>query len=255
MQIPAHYSCLGVKVNLIRETSSLQWHGQSSQTLCIVDALWTPPGGETAAFQTDLECLCCCCITLYQSAVSASSHPAGSHQQQLIQSLFLCFTWGKHIRRSKGHAVSLDSSFCLFLLLRVDWQIHARDVWRRCLQSLYRCLTFVCCSCQRWKYQSKLANHRSPSELSHRTVKPDTSVGRSAEVLELLLTAALAGSLEQWRVSSFSVHRQNPSITSHRSLRARVSWVKIIFSLTSVMVTAVCPQGDQKHKAVSVLLW
>lgn len=35
------------------------------------------PGGKTAAFQTDLECLCCISITLYQSAVSASRHPAG----------------------------------------------------------------------------------------------------------------------------------------------------------------------------------
>lgn len=125
----ASISCvLGVKSNLIWETSSLQWQWQSSQTLCIVDVLW-PPGGETAAFQTDLECLCCCSITLYQSAVSASSHPAGSHQQQLMQSLLLCFTWERHIRRSKGHAVSLG-----FIPLEVDLQIHTIADWRRRLQ-------------------------------------------------------------------------------------------------------------------------
>lgn len=69
-----------------------------------------------------------------------------------------------------------------------------------------RLLGVAFCSCQGLKYQSKLANHGSPSQLSHRAVKPDASVGRSAGVLELLTAVPARGVVLQL----------NPSVTSHR---------------------------------------
>ena len=200
-------------------TCSRQRHCQCSPSLCIV--------GETAAFQTDLERLCCCSITLYQPAVSASSESPCRQPSAAANAVFSPLF---HLR--KAHQ-EVKGTRCLSGLLPFEIRLTNSYLWRwSSLQCLYRqvqlwCVALVTVGSIKAK---KLANHGSPSQLSHRAVKPDASVGRSAEVSELLLTAAAAGLFEHWRVSS--TESFNPS------LLAPIRGQEItVFYLTLMMVT------------------
>lgn len=87
-------------------------------------------------------------------------------------------------------------------------------------------------SCQLWESQSEPATHQSPSQLSHGAVKPDASVGRSAEVLELLL-------LQQLRLNTEGYHRAT-------------SVNKILHSPLCALIQA---QGSAEEKSFSASQW